>query len=374
MGLLFWGTYSHPTTGLLAQLGAVPAGGDAAETTRLLERLSVAAGLRPPKLYVVDSSVPSTFSASTDPHNAVLAVTRAALDLLDKTELEALLAHELSHIGNQDSRLHVALASVALCMRIPYRMFRRRFSSNSGSGIGVKLVLAVIAIALSPLALYIFFVAPLLGRLIRSVIWRRREFMADADAVSLTGNPAGLVHALAKIGGAAAADPGGGGTWLKGNLIPAHDALNERIHRLVQLYETSTAGLPEAVEKGRQYAQLHPSVGAGAHLLVAAHDELAALNQGHAMGRVYRVLSAEAVPVYETNRSNSLVAARVQPGAFVVVFDDLGGMRQVNTAQEMFGYIDRKVRLQPVSGVLPQEVYNPQMRAAAEERLARVPA
>jgi len=305
----------------------------------------------------------------------VLAVTRAALELLDKPELEGLLAHELSHIGNQDSRLNVALASVSLCLRIPYKMFHRRFSSDSGNAIGVKLILAVVAIALSPLALYIFFVAPLLGRLIRAVIWRRREFMADADAAVLTRNPSGLVHALAKIAGAASADPGVGGTWLSGNLIPTHDSLNERIHRLVQLYgEATAAGLPEAVERGRQYAQAHPSVGAGEHLLVDARDELAALNQGNVMGRVCRLLSSEAVPVYDSDGANALVVARVQPGALLVVFDDLGGKRQVNTAQEIFGYIDRKAKLKPVPGVVPQEVYNPQMRAAAKARLTRATA
>ena len=134
---------------------------------------------------------------------------------------------------------------------------------------------------------------------------------------------------------------------------------------MVQSYGlVKVTGLQEAIESGKKYARAHPAVGNEAARFVS---------QGNVMGKVCRLVSAEAVPLYENDRAGAYISEWVKPGAWIVVFDDLGTspMRQVNTAKEKYGYIDRKVKLEPVKGVLPQELYDPGTRAAAEAAVAR---
>src|SRR5207247_11245273 len=120
-----------PTSRLLVQAGAQPAGETEAEAKRLLENLAIGAGLPAPKLYVIESSVPNAFAAGMSPEHAVVAVTRGALRLLcDKRELEGVLAHEISHIGNHDIRLNTTVAAIALFLRIPYLMFCREMANT----------------------------------------------------------------------------------------------------------------------------------------------------------------------------------------------------------------------------------------------------
>jgi hypothetical protein len=87
------------------------------------------------------------------------------------------------------------------------------------------------------------------------------------------------------------------------------------------------------------------------------------------MGRVYRVISESVAPVYDQANPASAVLARVKPGSLLVVFDDPGRMRQVNTVDQTFGYMARTVKLAPVSNVIPAEVYDPKLRAAVEAAL-----
>src|SRR5262249_6966880 len=155
-----------------------------------------------PKLYVIDSSAPNAFAAGIDPEHAVVAVTSGLLTLLnDKRELEAVLAHELSHIGNHDIRLNTIVASIALFLRIPYLMLRREVTAGQWQT-GIRRGFRFWELALTPIGLYIVFVAPVLAAVIRAAVSREREFLADADASLLTRYPEGLLRALAKIGGA----------------------------------------------------------------------------------------------------------------------------------------------------------------------------
>ncbi|HJZ97333.1 MAG TPA: M48 family metalloprotease, partial [Candidatus Solibacter sp.] len=203
MGVLFWGIASSPTAKLLVQAGAVPAGENEAEAKRILENLAIGAGLPAPKLYVIESSVPNAFAAGPDPQHAVVAVTRGALRLFcDKRELEGVLAHEMSHIGNHDIRLNTIVASIALFLRIPYLMFRRQLSSSTWRYGRARRGMGFWELVLSPIGIYILFIAPILGALIRAAVSREREFLADGDAALLTRYPEGLARALAKIGGA----------------------------------------------------------------------------------------------------------------------------------------------------------------------------
>jgi heat shock protein HtpX len=359
------------------------------EAVRLLENLAIGAGLPPPKLYVIESSIPNAFAAGMDPRHAVVAVTRGALTLFDRRELEGVLAHELSHIGNHDIRLNTIVASMALFLRIPYLMFRRGMQDQSYHRRRVRNRLGLLELALSPVGLYIFFVGPILASVLRAAVSREREFLADADAALLTRYPEGLMRALAKIGGAGStvgnanpafshfyfADPVKSSSWFSGNLMATHPPLAERVERLASLQGAAgIASLEQAVKLGRQYTADHPLITIETAVTLGAHDELAALNQGNLMGRVYRLLTESSVPVYDTPSTSSQVLARVQPGALLVVFDDPGSMRQVNTAEQTFGYMERTVTLAPVNNMIPAEVYDPRLRAAAEAALPSVSA
>ena len=383
--LLFWSIASSPTSRLLVQAGARPAVQAEAEAQRVLENLAIGAGLPVPKLYVIESSAPNAFAAGMHPEHAVVAVTRGALGLLDRRELEGVFAHELSHIGNHDIRLNTIVATIALFLRIPYLMFRREMSGPSQRSGTIWWRLAI-----SPFGLYVFLIAPLAAALIRAAVSREREFLADADAALLTRYPEGLLRALAKIGGAGSAQTAStaafehfyfanpaepGRSWFIGRMMATHPPLADRIQRLAG-YEgdSALAGLERAVQDGRKYIQDHPVVELDQTLAPPARDELSALNQGNVMGRVYRVASDEPVSVYEMSNLKSCRVATVEPGALIVGFDDPGPMCQVNTADQTFGYIPRSVVLTPVDDLIPAEVYDPQLRAAAEARLARATA
>jgi heat shock protein HtpX len=379
LGILFWGIASSPTSKLLVQVGARPAGLEEIEARHLLENLAIGAGLPWPKLYVIESSSPNAFAAGMDPNHAVVAVTRGALKLFDKRELEGVFAHELSHIGNHDIRLNTIVAAIALFLRIPYLLFKRELRQGWGRtrrGIGMW------EVALSPVGIYILFIAPLLAALLRAAVSREREFLADADAALLTRYPEGLWRALGKIAGAGSAmsrlnpayshlyfcNPSATKlSWFSGNLMASHPPLAERIQKLSDLDgPVGAAALQEVIKEGREYSQRNPSIEVMELLPTDTHDELSVLNQGNPLGRVYRVLATDPVPVYDQPKPGSVVQTRVQPGALLVVFDDPGPYRQVNTANQVFGYLERSVKLQVLNDLIPEEVYNSKLRAAAE--------
>jgi heat shock protein HtpX len=398
MVLFFWGIAKSPTAKLLNEAGAFPAGANDVEAVRLVENLSIGAGLPAPKLYVIEVDTPNAFAAGMDAEHAVVAVTRGALKLLDRRELEGVLAHEISHIGNRDIRLNTIAASITLFLRIPYLIFRRNLAvqwnrdfGNESRTTGFSFVrrgFRLTDLALSPLAVYILVVAPIMGALIRAAISREREFLADADAALLTRFPEGLMRALAKIGGSGSglananpafshfyfANPAAAKSRFGNKLLATHPPIDERLHRLVAFGGGAVAlpVLEAAIKEGRRYAQeraaLAPvdfSVGS------AARDELAALNSGNPMGRVFRVHAAEPVILYDDVRPGipPMKIGTINPGALIVAFDDPGKLRQVTTANETFGYIDRSVKLVQLDNVVPAELYDPKLRAAVEAKL-----
>jgi len=385
--LLFWGIAKSPTAKLLSAAGAWPAGSGDAEAVRLIENLAIGAGLPTPKLYVIETETPNAFAAGMNPEHAVVAVTRGALRLLDRRELEGVLAHEISHIGNRDIRLNTIAASVTLFLRIPYLMFRRQLSNSSGFSL-LRRSLNLTDLAMSPLALYILVVAPLVGSLVRAAISRQREFLADADAALLTRFPEGLMRALAKIGGAGSGQPNSNPafshfyfanpamtrSWFSDTLLATHPKLEDRIQRLVAFGGAAAIpALEAAVKEGRSYksarAAMEPVDFAPG---LGARDELDHLNRGNPMGRVFRVIASEPVPVYHDDTGSGatpMVTTRIKPGALIVAFDDISKMRQINTADETFGYIDRSVKLVHLDHVIPAEIYDPKHRAAVEAKL-----
>lgn len=159
------------------------------------ENLSIAAGIPKPKLYVIDDSAPNAFATGRDPKHAVVCATTGLLQKLSRTELEGVIAHELSHIKNYDTRLMsivaVLVGMIALLADIFLRVsFRGGRSDRKGSeASAVFLVLGIVFAILSPI----------IAQLIRLAVSRRREYFADSSAVAVTRQPSGLISALEKI-------------------------------------------------------------------------------------------------------------------------------------------------------------------------------
>ena len=165
-----------------------------------VENLSITAGLPMPQIYVVDDPSPNAFATGRDPEHAALAATTGLLALLNKSELEGVIAHELSHIGNRDMLVStVAVVLVGFVAIISDIFLRSRFHSfrsndrDSKAG-ALLLILALVAAILAPLG----------ATLLQLAISRRREFLADASGALLTRYPEGLASALQKISQAAA--------------------------------------------------------------------------------------------------------------------------------------------------------------------------
>lgn len=161
------------------------------------ENLAIATGLPKPKLYVIDDSAPNTFATGRDPQHAVICATSGLLQKLNRSELEGVIAHELSHVKNYDTRLmslvSVMVGSVALLADWSLRMRwygGGRDRDNKNSGLAALLMIVGILFAV---------LSPIIAQLIQLAISRRREFLADAGSVAITRQPSGLIQALNKI-------------------------------------------------------------------------------------------------------------------------------------------------------------------------------
>ncbi len=160
------------------------------------ENLALAAGIPKPRLYVIEDTAMNAFATGRDPEHAVVCATTGLIDKLNRTELEGVIAHELSHIRNYDIRLMsvvaVMVGMIALLadffMRMSYWGHRNSDEKRGNAG-AIVLVLGIVFSILSPIV----------ANLIKLAISRRREFLADAGAVAITRQPNGLIQALIKI-------------------------------------------------------------------------------------------------------------------------------------------------------------------------------
>jgi heat shock protein HtpX len=259
------------------------------ELHRVVENLCIGAGLPKPRLCVIESSTPNAFATGRDSEDASIAVTRGLLTLLDRRELEGVIAHELSHIGNQDIRLSTMLTGLIGTMTIPLTLITAIFRPHWIIGAFVILMLAPIigsVLLIVPVLFskefrelppvlvwwtfhaiaapfYFIFVAPFVGRFIQRAVSREREFLADADAVLLTRNPEALATALVKIGSAMGTpirvgpatahlyfvDPvSGKASWLT-KLFRSHPPIEERLDLLARL---GSGILPSAFAEARR--------------------------------------------------------------------------------------------------------------------------
>lgn len=183
---------------VLSMSGAKPIGKkDNPELYRLIENLCITAGLPLPKIYIIESSQPNAFATGRNPEHAVVAVTRGLLEKLERAELEGVIAHELSHVGNRDMLLQTAIVvMVGVVVIMTDFFFRISFWGGAGrrdrDGGQLGALMAVVAISLAILA-------PIMAHLIKLAISRKREFLADASGALLTRYPEGLARALEKL-------------------------------------------------------------------------------------------------------------------------------------------------------------------------------
>jgi len=172
---------------------------DNPELYRLVENLCITAGLPLPKIYIISSPQPNAFATGRDPQHGVVAVTTGLLEKLERIELEGVIGHELSHIGNRDALLStivVILAGTITMMTNFFFRVRFRGSDRDDRGGQIRMILMLLGLALVILA-------PFFATLMKLAISRKREFLADADSALLTRFPDGLIRALEKI----SADP-----------------------------------------------------------------------------------------------------------------------------------------------------------------------
>lgn len=182
---------------VVAMAGAKPADEqEYRDLHNLVENLAITAGLPKPKLYIISDPAPNAFATGRNKEHAVVAVTTGLLGMMERTELEGVLAHELSHIGNRDMLVSTVAVVLVGFVTLASDFFLRstmfssggRDSDNKGNP-----VLAIIAVVLIVLA-------PIVATLMQLAISRKREFLADASGALLTRYPEGLAGALRKIG------------------------------------------------------------------------------------------------------------------------------------------------------------------------------
>lgn len=238
---------------------------DPAEYKRLhnvVEEMAIASGQPKPEVYVIHDPAPNAFATGRNPRNAAIAVTTGLYEMLDRAELQGVVAHEMSHIKNYDILLMTVIAiMVGLVVLMRDLFWRwgfffgggRRRSSGKGGG-----YLALIWLAIG---LVLAILAPLIVVLIRAAVSRQREYLADASGAMMTRNPEGLARALEKIGGtfqkiqrtsSATAhlfisspackdrlNPKKPDKLVKVNLFSSHPPIQLRVERLRQLNLTS---------------------------------------------------------------------------------------------------------------------------------------
>ena len=157
------------------------------------ENLSITAGLPMPKVYIINDSVPNAFATGRNKEHAVVAVTTGLLQILERNELEGVIAHELSHIGNRDILLQTVVVVLVGFIAILSDMFTRSLwfggRDRDNKAGGWLMLVGIVLMVLSPI----------IATLIQLAISRKREFLADASGALLTRYPEGLAAALRKI-------------------------------------------------------------------------------------------------------------------------------------------------------------------------------
>ena len=161
---------------------------------RIIENLTITEGMPMPKVYIIDDPAPNAFATGRNPNHAIVGVTTGLLDMMDDSELEGVMAHEIGHVKNYDIRVSliafamVAIISILADIMLRMTWFRDRDDDNPGGQ--AFFFIGIIGAML----------APLVATLIQLAISRKREFLADATGALTTRHPEALASALSKIG------------------------------------------------------------------------------------------------------------------------------------------------------------------------------
>lgn len=194
-GIMSWGSYYYSDKIILGMSRAQEIEKkDDPELFNVVENLSIGDGLPMPRIYIIDDSAPNAFATGRDPQHAVVAITTGLRSKLTKLELEGVIAHELSHVKNFDTRLMAIVAVLVGVIAILADFFMRSmwFSGRrdrDNNGQGIFLIIGIVLAILSPI----------IATLIQLAVSRKREFLADASGALLTRYPEGLASALEKI-------------------------------------------------------------------------------------------------------------------------------------------------------------------------------
>lgn len=220
----------------------------APQLVNVVHEMAIAAGLPMPRVMVVNDPAPNAFATGRDPEHAVIAVTTGLLERLDREELQGVVGHEMAHVLNRDTRVTTLVVAVCGAIVLLCDLFwrfsffggrsRRRSDSDNGGAAAILMILGVVALILAPLG----------AALIQAAVSRSREGLADASAVALTRNPAGLrsalekllhdstvvshtSHAMAHLWIESPLERQAKGSWLNG-MFDTHPPLSERIAAL----------------------------------------------------------------------------------------------------------------------------------------------
>jgi heat shock protein HtpX len=390
---------------ILGRTGAKPLAPDQEpHLQQLVESLCIGAGLPPPRLYLIESAVPNAFATGRDPAHATLTLARGLLALLTRRELKGVVAHELSHIVNHDSRLNTAVAAVVATLRLPIAIvtgaYRLLGAIHPGVGLlflfGVFTFLSAIActallalfVGLEPdipsipwlrsrevimavSTLFMLF-GPALGLFIRQGVARQREYLADAEAVLLTRDSEGLALALTKIGawrgpGRLALGPSAShlcivdplpadSPWWD-RMLPCHPPIQDRVQLLARMgpgidesalqaaaEEGATAGRL-AIARAREVLAASDSARKpGIHVRGCTEPERSTSAGNPAAEASSGAIRSSSTPVYEKPDGWSKVLCQLPEHAAVTVCGMEGNFLKVITANRVIGYISQSAR------------------------------
>ena len=269
-----WSGYRFGATMLVKATGArelvTPSTEPEQRLVNIVEEMSIAAGARKPRIWIVPDDAPNAFATGVKPEEAHIAVTEGALETLNRQELQGVVAHEMGHIVNYDVKLMTLLTAlvgmIAIVHNSAFRVMRfggvgrRRSRSSKDGGAGILVIVLLVLWIIS------WVIAPIVTRLMVMKVGRSREYLADAMSAQFTRNPGALADALVKIEGSTAkpdaiprssaqlciSDPFHS-KWDDregrfANLMATHPPIRERVRRLREMaYQNS--GTVESLNK-----------------------------------------------------------------------------------------------------------------------------
>jgi heat shock protein HtpX len=338
---------------------------------RIVENLCIGGGLPLPRLYIIESSPPNAFSVGRDPDDSAIAVSRSLLALLNRNELEGVLAHELSHIGNRDTSLSTLTAAMSLSTQAAFLLLAGVgiFVRNLGEARWLLLFPPIFGFAVAFVVYLVMSAAltapfALIGPFLRASISRGQEYLADADAVLLTRHAEGLATALTKMGAAGGPPINVGGATAHlyiVNAIPEnapwwdrmfspHPPIEERVAVLAGMGSgIAPSVLREAEEAGARYrfmGTVATTVETDRVVVGQPETDELAVGKGAQSDEPRRLqpgfrLSEAGTTLYEKPDAISPAIAQLEEGALITVLETEGDFLRVLTADDSFGYISR---------------------------------